>query len=269
MSINPNIIYKIQISRIILALRFQLRSDLHSRFMGSMLGAYWALVNPILQVTIYVFLFSIIFPARISGSNSPYDYALFCLSGLGAWLSIQEALTNCASSIVKNSAIVKNIDYPIVLFPLSSVICSFVTIGTTYSLLLILRSITGHPPSATLLALPFVLLVQGIFVFGIGLYLSMIGTFFRDTLQVLPMIMQLIMLATPVIYERKDVPAKLLFLIDYNPIYYLIDSYRKILFYGHWPDWLPLCIVGFIGLVFTFIALKLFNSARGYFEAVV
>lgn len=251
------------------ALRFQLRSDLHSRFMGSMLGVYWALVNPILQVGIYVFLFSIIFPARISGSNSPYDYALFCLSGLGAWISIQEALTSCASSIVKNSAIVKNVAYPIVLFPLSSVICSFVTIGTTYSLLLMLRSITGHLPGASVIALPFVLIVQGIFVFGIGLFLSMIGTFFRDTLQILPMIFQLMMLATPVIYERKDVPAKLLFLIDYNPIYYLIDSYRKILFYGQWPDWLPLCIVGFSGLMISLIGLKLFNGIRGYFEAVV
>jgi ABC-type polysaccharide/polyol phosphate export permease len=188
---------------------------------------------------------------------------------LGAWLSIQEALTSCASSIVKNSAIVKNVAYPIVLFPLSSVICSFVSIVTTYCLLLILRSITGHLPGAPIIALPFVLIVQGIFVFGIGLYLSMIGTFFRDTLQILPMIFQIIMLATPVIYERKDVPAKLLFLIDYNPFYYLIDSYRKILFYGQWPDWLELCIVGFAGLMISIIGLKLFNGVRGYFEAVV
>lgn len=248
---------------------YQIRSDMHQRYLGSLLGAYWSVVNPLLQVGLYVFLFSIIFQMRLGGSSTPFEYALFCLAGLGAWLSFQEALTACVGSISRNAAIVKNVAFPAELFPISSVVCSCITLCTTYSMLLVLHGLQGHFPGASILALPLVVLAQGLLAFGLGLFLAVAGAFFRDLSQILPILLQLWMLATPVLYQRSDVPARLQFLTGWNPLYHLIDAYRQILYYGAWPDWAGLAFVALLGLVFALVGWKLFRFAEGYFEAVV
>ncbi len=248
---------------------YQVRTDLHIRYMGSLLGAYWSVANPVMQVGMYVFLFAFILNARLGGTSSPFDYALFCLAGLGAWTSFHEALTSCASSISRNAAIVKNVAFPTELFPTSAVLCSFVTTGTTYSALILLRAIDGHLPGASILALPLVIAAQALLALGLGFFLAIIGAFFRDIMQILPMLLQLLMLATPVVYQRADVPQSMQFLTDYNPLYYLIESYRRIFYYGDWPNWGGLAAVAVVGLLLTLSGWKLFRTARGYFEAVV
>lgn len=250
-------------------LRYQLRTDMHNRYMGSLLGAYWSVVNPLLQVAIYVFLFSVVFQTRLGGTSTPLEYGLFCLAGLGAWFSFQESLIACTGSISRNAAIVKNVAFPAVLFPTSSVICSLVTLGTTYSALLLIRGLEGHVLEVSLLALPLVVLAHLLMALGMGLFLAVAGTFFRDIAQILPMLLQLWMLATPVVYHRSDVPAKLQFLTTWNPLFYIIDAYRQILYYGAWPDWVGLGAVGLLGLALSVLGWKLFALGRGYFEAVV
>lgn len=250
-------------------LQYQLIYDLHARYMGSLIGVYWSIVTPALQVIIYVLLFSVIFQAKLGGVSSPYEYALFCLAGLGAWSAFSEAITTSASSITRNAAIIKNIAFPSVLFPASSVLCSFVTMGTTYSALIVLRALDGYWPGWSIFALPLVLITHALLVFGLGLYLAVIGTFFRDILQILPVILQFLMLITPVIYLKSDVPGSLQLMTTYNPLYYLIESYRQIFYFGAWPEWFGLSITALIGLALVFSGLKLFGFARGYFEAVV
>ena len=250
-------------------LRYQVRIDMLNRYSGSILGAYWSVINPLMQVGVYVFIFSIVFKVKLGGTENPYEYTLFCLSGLGAWFSFQEALSTSVSSISRNAAIIKNVTFPAELFPTSSVICSFVTLGITYSTLLLLRGIDGELPNISLLALPLVILVHVLFCLGLGLFLAVIGAFFRDISQMLPIILQLWMLSTPVLYQRSDVPASLQFLTAWNPLFYIIESYRQILYYGNWPDWTGLILVGLVGLGLTVAGFKLIRLGGGYFESVV
>ncbi|MEW6451025.1 MAG: ABC transporter permease [Pseudomonadota bacterium] len=251
------------------SLRYQIQNDLHNRFVGSLLGAYWAVINPLLQVLIYVFVVAVVFRAKLGGTSTPFEYALFCLSGLGSWLAFQEGLNSSATSITRNAAIVKNTRFPPQLFPVSAVLCSLIPLVSSYGMLLILRGIDGHWPGVALLALPVVVVTQVLLAFGVGLILSVCGVLFRDILQILPILLQLLMLATPVLYERQDLPSGLQFLSLINPLYYLIDAYRQILFYGAWPNFWGLAAVAVLGIVLTWVGATLFRIARGYFEALV
>ncbi len=250
-------------------LRYQVRADLQNLYVGSLLGGYWSIINPLLQVGIYVFLFGFVLRMQLGGTSSPFEYSLFCLAGLGAWISFQAALTGCALSVARNAAIVKNVSFPVVLFPISSVVCSFVTLGVTYAALLILLALIGHSPGWSIAALPFVILAHSFLALGIGLILAVVGAFVRDIAQVLPMILQIWMLATPVVYEVSDMPAGLQFLAVWNPLYFVIDGYRRILYYGIEPQWIGVGGVALAGGLLTVLGLKLMMRTRGYFEAVV
>ena len=117
---------------------FQIKNDLSQKYSGSFVGGYWSLLAPLLQVSVYVFLFSIVFKIKLGGTSSPVAYAIFCLSGLGAWFSIQEAVLSCSSCLSKNSSIIKNISFPTYIFSVSTVICSFFVIFAAYSILILL-----------------------------------------------------------------------------------------------------------------------------------
>jgi lipopolysaccharide transport system permease protein len=112
-------------------------------------------------------------------------------------------------------------------------------------------------------------MAQALLALGIGFLLAIAGAFLRDILQLLPILLQLLMLVTPVVYQRTDVPQSMRFLTDYNPLFYLVESYRRIFYYGVWPDWGALAAVAIVGFLLTLLGWKLFRMARGYFEAVI
>ena len=249
---------------------FQVKNDLNQKYSGSFLGLYWSLMAPLLQVLVYVFLFSIVFNIKLGGTSSPVAYAIFCLSGLGAWFAVQEAIMVSTTCMSKNSSIIKNINFPSYIFVISSVICSFLVILAAYFVLLLLIIIVEHRlPGITVLAIPFILIVHFVFVLGLGMILSVIGAFFKDITYVLPVLMQLLMLTTPILYKRSDVPKAFQIISDFNPIYYLIDAYRSILYLNVWPNWFALLGLLTLGLILCFLGWRMYNFVKGILEAIV
>ena len=250
-------------------LLYQIKTDLHLKFFGSTLGIYWAVINPLLQVAIYVFLVSFVFKVKLAGTDHPLDYGLFVLSGMGAWLAFQEALTTSAGSIIRNASVVKNINFPLELFPVSAVMCSLVSLLVSYIALAALLVASGRGVSITIVALPIVLVAQLLLTMGIAFIVAAIGAFFRDIMQVLPILLQLLMLATPIVYDKSDVPSTFQVIAKINPLFYLVDSFRQILFYGNWPNWLGILGVGGLGLLLCFAGVKAYRAVKGLFEGVV
>ncbi len=251
-------------------LKNQLKYDLQMKFIGSLAGVYWTLLNPLLQVSIYVVLLTVVLRARIGAAQGgTFDYAVFVLSAMGPWLAMQEALSACSTAIVKNATIVRNIVFPLELLPLSAAITSLVTLGVGLSVLSVLLGVSGKFVGVTILALPLVLLVHMMLILGIGYLLSVVSTFLRDVSYMLPVMLTLVMLATPVVYSLNDMPPSLRMVTLFNPFYYVTDGYRQIFYYNHWPEWTALLVVG-IGSGFTlFAGLLVFKKTKGYFEAVL
>lgn len=248
-------------------LNYQIMSDIRSKFLGSSLGIFWCILSPLLQVFMYVFLFGFVFKIKFPQTGSGFDYVLFILSGMVGWLGFQEGILSAASSITRNGAIIKNIVFPMEIFPIASVfggILTFLICLISYALLS-----TGSFFSLHLWTLPFILIVQILFMIGCGFIISTIGAFVKDMHAFLPTIMQLLLIGTPIFYELKDLPSMFQKACVFNPLYYIFDSYRLVLFYNQAPHFTGLVIVGLFSCVFSYVGLTFFKKFKGYFESVI
>ena len=251
-------------------LRIQLRQELQLRYIGSVAGVYWSVINPLVQVTVYVVLVTFIFKAKISAtSGGKFDYAVFVLAGMSPWLAIQDGLTNSASSLIRHASIVKNVVFPLELLPGTAVVASLVPLAVSLLTLCCLLVASGRSVGASLVTLPLLVVVQLLFTLGFGLFLAIVTAFLRDLQFMLPVAFQVVLLITPILYLPSDVPHALAEIMRINPLTYLVDGYRHVFYEGGWPSPLGLSYATGSSLLLVLLGLAVFRRLKGYVEALV
>jgi len=251
-------------------LRAQLRHELQMRYVGSLAGAYWALINPLVQVGVYVVLVTVIFKARLHGIGpSRFDYVIFVLAGMSGWLAMQEGIVMSSSSLTRHADIVKNVIFPLELLPLTAVLVSLISMGVSMTVLAFFVAISGFSVGWSLVCFPFLLLLQVGLTLGAGLVLSVVTAFVRDMALILPILLQFVTLMTPILYSIASMPPFLRTLTRLNPIYHLVQSYRAIFVAGVWPSAGGLLYVTIVAALLLALGLTVFRAAKGYVEALV
>jgi lipopolysaccharide transport system permease protein len=251
-------------------LKAQLRHELQMRYVGSLAGTYWAFVNPLIQVGVYVLLVTVIFKARLQGTGSSrLDYAIFVLAGMSGWLAMQEGLMTSASSLVRHADIVKNVIFPLELLPASAVLASLISMGVSLTALLAFVAASGRPVGPSLVCFPLLLVLQVALTLGAGLILSIVTAFVRDVTYILPILLQFLTLVSPIVYSIDNMPPALRTVTRLNPIYYLVDGYRHLFFTDSWPSAFGLLYVAVVAAGLLGAGLLVFRSAKGYVEALV
>jgi lipopolysaccharide transport system permease protein len=251
-------------------LRAQLRHELQMRYVGSLAGAYWALINPLVQVGVYVLLVTVIFKARLHGIGpSRFDYVIFVLAGMSGWLAMQEGILMSSSSLVRHADIVKNVIFPLELLPATAVLVSLISMGVSVAVLMLLVAISGFAVGWSLVCFPLLLLLQLTLAFGTGLMLSIVTAYVRDMALILPILLQFVTLMTPILYSITSMPPFLRTLTRLNPIYHLVASYRAIFVAGVWPSAAGLLYVTFVTAIVLGAGLVVFRAAKGHIEALV
>jgi lipopolysaccharide transport system permease protein len=240
------------------------------RYVGSLAGTYWAIVNPLIQVGVYVLLVTVIFKARLHGTGSGrFDYAIFVLAGMTPWLAMQEGLMTSATSLVRHADIVKNVIFPLELLPTTAVFASLVGMGVSLTALITCVAIAGHAVGWSLVCFPLLLALQLTLTLGAGLILSIVTAFVRDVTFILPIVLQFVTLMSPILYSIDSMPQALRTVTRLNPIYYLVDGYRHLFFTNSWPSAFGLLYVAVVAAGLLAAGLMLFRSAKGYVEALV
>jgi homopolymeric O-antigen transport system permease protein len=256
--------------RLIRLFRVHLRQELQLRYVGSVAGVYWAVINPLIQVLVYVVLIAFILKARLPAtSGGTFDYAVFVLAGMSPWLAIQDGLMNSASSLVRHSDIVRNVVFPLELLPVTAVAASLVSLAVGLTALGCLLATSGRSVGASLLALPVLVVVQLLFTLGFGLFLAALTVFMRDLQFILPVVFQVVLLMTPILYGAADAPAGVSRIIRINPLTYLVEGYRNVFYYDQWPSALGLGYTAVFSLLLTAAGLLVFRRLKGHAEALV
>ncbi len=251
-------------------LRAQLRHELQLRYVGSLAGAYWALINPLIQVGVYIILVTVIFKARLPGTGSGrFDYAVFVLAGMTGWLAMQEGVVMSSSSLLRHADIVKNVIFPLELLPLTAVLVSLISMVVSLSALVVFVGLSGWPVGWSLVCFPLLLTLQIALTLGVGLILSIVTAFVRDMALILPILLQFATLMSPILYSIDNMPPFLRTLTRLNPIYYLVSGYRDLFVSGTWPSALGLLYVAAVATGLLGAGLMLFRAAKGYVEALV
>jgi ABC-type polysaccharide/polyol phosphate export permease len=243
--------------------------ELKARYRGSVLGFVWSFINPLLLLTIYSFVFSVVLPDLHSKETEPYALFMFC--GILPWTWFSASLSEAAGSLISGGNLIKKVLFPAEVLPLVSVLANMAHFILGLPILAAFLFYYQRPPDAAgLLWFPVVMLVQLVFTCALALILSALAVHFRDIRDILSNLLTLWFFSTPIIYWIKEAPGLGKRVLDFNPMTHLIVTYQEILFFngpvGHWR-WLLL--IGGLSLLLFLAGYWLFDRLRDSFAEAV
>lgn len=227
-----------EMGRVLLKYRRILRSitevELAKRYSGSTFGKVWIVLHPALLLSIYLFVYMVIFKMRFPG-YSQLDYVLYVFCGLIPFIGISESLSTGCAAIKQNMHLVRNLLLPIELLPVRAVAVSMVNQLVSMAILLVLAALGGRL-SLHLSWLPIVVALQVLFLIGLVWILSALSVALPDVGYFVNLSLLLLMFVSPIGFKPDMVPTALQFMIWLNPVYYLTEMYRASMIYGEWPS---------------------------------
>lgn len=212
--------------------------ELKARYRGTVLGFFWSLVNPLLLLGVYSFVFAFAFVPQRSAGAEPY--ALFLVTGLFPWIWVSGSLLDAAGSLSANAGLIKKAAFPAELLPLVAVLSSgahFLLALPVLAAALALGRLLGHPVGGwASLGFPAVVLLELPVLAGLALGLASLQAHFRDVRDILANALTLLFFLTPVLYPLEAIPAGWMRrLLGANPFTPFTLAYQQMLFAGQWP----------------------------------
>jgi homopolymeric O-antigen transport system permease protein len=200
--------------------------DLKVRYKQTVLGALWVILQPLLMTLIFVVFLG--FVVRVPSENIPYP--LFLYSALLAWTFFSNAVASSSFSLVGNASMITKVYFPRVIVPLASVTVRLADFLIASVILFALIAYYRISPGWNLLLAPLLVAHLTILATGIGLFLAALNVKYRDVGTVLPVLLQLWMFISPVIYPTSLIPARWQPLYNLNPLTGIIENFRASLF---------------------------------------
>ena len=231
--------------------------DVKVRYRQTLLGVVWAVLQPLAFMLIFTLVFSKF--GQVSSDGTPYP--LFSYTGLVPWTFFATGLSLTVNSVAANMSLVKKIYFPREVFPIGAAMGCFIDFLVASCLVVALMAIYKVPANPQLLWLPWLIGIEVALLIGISLFASAMNVFYRDVKYIVPLLVQLGMFVTPVIYSASMVPARFRHWYMLNPMAVVIDGIRRVVLHGQPPELFPL-------LVSTGLVVVLVLAAYRYFKHV-
>jgi len=243
------------------------KRDISSKYVGSLLGLYWSVLNPIITLVVYIIVFGVFLKVRLPGTTSIWDFALYFAAGFIPWLAFQESVVRASRSIIDNKNYIKKVPFPSEIFPIYTTLSEFVNLFIGLGIFFVLFLILKGVPTIFILLLPLAIILQMIFTLSLAFFLSSGAVYFRDIPQILGALFMIWFWATPIAYTINLIPENFQWIVKLNPAYYMLEIYRDVLFYGKLPE--PEIIVPFLifSVVLFVLSIIFFRKTkRGFGE---
>lgn len=225
---------------------FSLR-DIKVRYTQTYLGLGWILLQPLITVGVFTFVFG--YMIKIPTDGLPY--LMFYLVAIVPWYAFLATLNLTIGSIEGNAGLVSKIYFPRVLLGGSYALSASLDYIVGFGLVLFCAALYGLLTIQLIVVFPFLLLIQALFALGLGLWLAPLSTRYRDIKLIVPLVMQLYYFANPILYPISASPAVIRPWYDLNPMSMMISTYRMAL-RGEWPHW-DNVLFGIVAAIIIFI----------------
>lgn len=237
------------------------RVELRKKYAGSVLGLGWVVLQPALLLSIYLFIYLIVFDVRFPGFST-YDYVLYVFCGLVPYLGFMEALTTGGLSIKQNIHLVKNVMLPIELVPVRTVI-----VGMTsqfVSLVIVIFMLAGSGDlTAHILWLPLIVLLQLLQLVGLTWILAGVTVALPDVTYFVNLFVFLLMFLSPIGFRVEMVPPNFTWVVHLNPVYYMLEIYRDSMLYGKFPRVLDVTVFAGLSVGLYALGATFFRAFKG------
>ena len=233
------------------------------RYRNSFLGFFWAFLSPLLMVALLSLVFSEVLGFRyreVEGTGA-LNFGLYLYCGILPFLAYSDTLSKGVNSIKNNSSLVEKVVFPLEFLPFSVAVTSLVDKVFGVGALVLALVLTGQQLHPTLLLLPVVVALQLLFMLGLSYLVAVAGTYVPDIGEALRTIVRATFFATPIIWPVSRVPENLRWIVDYNPLAYLVGAYRDLILYGQLPG-------GTATLYFLLFSATLFAAGFALFVRV-
>ena len=238
------------------------RIELDKRYSGSLLGRAWVVLYPLLFLSVYLFLYLVIFKIRLAGF-SQLDYVAYIFCGLVPYIAFMEAASGGAVAIKQNIHLIRNVFLPMELIPARIVVMALVSEAIGLVMLVILTTVSGSL-SIHIALLPVAIVIQVVFLLGVALLISPPGLLLPDVAYFTNLLVLFVLFVTPIAFKPDAVPAGIRFIVWLNPIYYLLAPFRAAVL-GKQPIEWDLILVAMVLAGSTFWAgSALFARCKGF-----
>jgi len=204
---------------------------------GSFLGFAWLFLTPLFMIILYTLVFSEIIGLRFRETDSATNFGLYLYCGLIPFLALSDSLNKSVASIRGNSTLVQKVVFPLEILPMSTAVTAFVSQFFGLAGLIVLVAALERELHWTMGLLPLIMIPQLLFLLGLAYLVALIGTYLPDVKETLSAVVRAMFFITPIIWPEELARDRGLgFLIDYNPLAFIVGAYRDFVLEGAIPD---------------------------------
>lgn len=245
--------------------------DLKERYAGSIMGLGWTILNPLILLVIFTFVFRIVLNVRLGGGGDDgvTNFALYLFCGMLPWLAFQEGVMRSTTVVLENANLVKKVLFPIKLLPLYRVLASVLTQLAGTIILLIAVGVVIQKFSVYLIFFPLLLIIQILLTVGISWFFATINVYLRDTAQIVPSLLMVWLYITPIFYPPQLIPPQFKLVVTFNPMAHLVSAYRAIFLEARVPDVYQFGILLGFTIIFTIVGFLVFQKAQRHFADLI
>lgn len=247
-----------------------IRRDISGRYRGSFLGMLWSLLNPLLMLGIYTFVFSVVFQARWgSTETSRTDFALILFAGLMVFNLFSETINRAPGLVLGNVNYVKKVVFPLEILPIVSMGAALFQFSISFLVWLVFMIIFRGAPPPTIFLLPLILLPFVIMTLGFCWFLASIGVYVRDIGQIIGVVVTVLMFLSPLFYSVTALPEIYRTFMFLNPLTFVIEQSRAAMIFGSGISWLGWAIYLVAAILVAWMGFIWFVKTKKGFADVI
>jgi lipopolysaccharide transport system permease protein len=245
------------------------RRDVLGRYRGSFGGAFWMVLNPLILMLTYFFVFGVVLQSRFPNDPSRAGFALYFLAGMLPWLATSEAAGRAPTVLMEHRNFVKKLVFPVETLPVNLVAAALVSEVFGVTLLLLGCYLARGSVRPSIIWLPVLVIPQILLTAGICWFLAALGVFVRDLAQINGFLLTLWFFLTPICYPETSLPGPAVRILLKNPMFMLVRGYRDVLLEGRAPAFHSLWKVWLISISVFVLGHAWFHKLRKSFADMV
>lgn len=239
------------------------KRDFVTRYLGTQLGFFWAVIQPLAMILIYTLVFANIMRPALPGHDSAFAYSIYLCAGIFTWQLFSDLLTRCVGIFVHNGALLKKVNLPKLSLPVIAALASLANFAVVMILFFMFLAGVGDFPVVALAGIVPVVALVVAFAVGLGVLLGTVNVFYRDVEQATSMVLQFWFWLTPIVYPARALPTFFADVLAWNPMWPIVRFIQTLFLEDRVPAWSTLAYPAAVAVGFLALGWVAFRKLSG------